>query len=599
MRKLVIIPFVFITFSLFAAPIGEKRAREIASKFFESSATRSSAVVLDMEWAGSDLESATPNNATRSAVGNSEDMDEALVYIYNRVDTKGFVAIAGDDSVAEPILACSLNNRFDTQDMPDGAKAILQAWCEQIADARAENNIQTTATFASTTGIGNVVCSYETATWGQSAPFNGKSPTHNGKKTPSGCVATAVGIICKYWEWPLSGEGTTPEYSYTDDNGNPRTIYENKLGHSYDYSLLKMEYASSYTKAEGDMVATLLYDLACACYMKFGEDGSGANSKNATRAMMDHFKYSKGALYLYHAGRSEKEWDTMLQENMKTYGPMLFRGNSEKSGHAFVLDGYTDKRYFHINYGWNGNSNGYYLLPNISYYKNQAAAFYLEPDRDGTSTYRDYLTLTSATSSSGAVYRGIYTKEVEYKVGQQFSMPFRITNQGLGPYSGKYCVAHCDKDGKIKEILWEKDRSESNLSSSASNSGTWKLTINEEIELGDRLRVFYMSENTDNWERVFRDPNSETSHDEVILKATPAEVAKMLQLSYNKESKTFTFTSENAIQYSVKRAEGGDVHSGAVPSFTSTEIDMSMCESGKYTFSFASGGEPYTLSVIL
>ena len=595
MRRLILIPFVFIAFSLFAAPIGEKMAREIALQFFASQGTRAYSTQLEIEWAGSDMEYPVQSPANRSAVGNAE-LDEALLYIYNRLDRKGFVVVAGDDVAKRPVLAGSLESNFDSTNMPDGAKAILQAWCKQLADARATNSISAT-TRDSSSGFGNMICSYDTAVWGQSAPFNGLSPTHNGTKTPCGCVATAAGIICKYWEWPLQGEGTTPEYTYTDDSGMTHTGLPRKLGHEYDWSLMKMDYRNSYIKAEGDMVATLLYDLGCAFRMQFGVDGSGANTKFATQGLMNHFRYSKGALFFYHSGRTEAEWIKMLQDNLKDYGPTFFSGSSDTGGHAFVLDGCTDKGYFKINYGWAGSSNGYYLLPDIKYYKGQGAAFYLKPDYDGTSQYRDFLTLTSRTSST-RTYQGIHTAETEYQVGREFAASINFSNAGLGPFSGEVCIAHCDKDGDIKEVLYTVSRQAKALNSGSSVGYHTGVTINRTIEVGDRLRVFYRSAGTNNeWERIFR--GNEKSYDEVILKATPAEVAKTLTLAYNKESKTLSFTSENAIQYSITNSSGAVIASGNVASFTPTDISLANAGSGTFSCSFASGGEPYLLTLKL
>ena len=86
MKKLLFIPLLFISVSLSAFPIGEKKAREIATQFFAQTVTRGAAVNLELEWAGVDINAAM----TRGAVG---DVDEALMYIYNRADSKGFVTL--------------------------------------------------------------------------------------------------------------------------------------------------------------------------------------------------------------------------------------------------------------------------------------------------------------------------------------------------------------------------------------------------------------------------------------------------------------------------------------------------------------------------
>ena len=597
MRRLIVIPFIFITLSLFAAPIGEQKAREIALKFFGTSGTRTSSVVLEMEWAGSDIESVEKSGGvTRSsAVGSENDVEEALVYIYNRVDTKGFVVVAGDDKVKKPILAFSYDNTFDVENMPDGAKAILQAWCQQVAAIRTSNRLSA-ATRADDTSVGNIVCKHETALWNQRKPYNNETPVFDGEELPCGCVATASGIICRYYEWPEKGVGTTPEYTYKDDIGVQRTIPANELGRIYDYSKLKMDYKDGYTEEEGAMVAALLYDLGTSFRMKFGQDGSGANTSTAAASLVKYFSYSKGTLYISHLGRSEEEWSSMLQKNISEYGPTQFRGNSQSGGHSFVLDGYTDQNYFSINYGWGGSSNGYYLLPNISYYKNQGAIFYLKPDKDGTSEYRDYVTLQAYTANSGNVYRGVYTTAKEYKVGLNFRMYVAMASSGLADFYGYICVAHCDKSGNIKEIICTKEKTATPLKSTASGFNSINA-ISKSIEEGDRLRVFYKGINSDEWVRALSGESG--AYDEVLLWATPQEVAKSLKISYEKDSKIFTFASQHSIQYSITNASGSVVKSGKAASFNTTEIDLSELESGIYTFSFASGGEPYKLNIKL
>ncbi len=37
-----------------------------------------------------------------------------------------------------------------------------------------------------------------------------------------------------------------------------------------------------------------------------------------------------------------------------------------RGGHAFVLDGYDSNDYFHVNWGWYGRSNGYFLINHLS-----------------------------------------------------------------------------------------------------------------------------------------------------------------------------------------------------------------------------------------
>ena len=596
MKRLIVIPFILLSLSLFAAPIGEQRAKEIAMNFFASSNTRSSSVVLDLEWAGSDAESLEfINSTTRSSDSEAEGANKALIYIYNRIDTKGFVVVAGDDNVERAIIAFSLSNTFNTKDMPEGAKAMLQAWCEQIAAAR--NSKAPKVVTRAETGVGNVVCQYETALWGQNAPYNTHSPMYDGDKTPSGCVATAMAILCYYHKWPEKGVGTTPEYTYKDDLGISRTIPANELGRTYDYSLMLSDYSNGYTEEQGLQVADLMYDLGTSVKMAYGQDGSGANSFTATSSMVKYFGYSKGAIHVSHNGYTEEEWTVILKNNIKEYGPTKFRGSSDSSGHAFILDGFTDANYFSINYGSNGKGNGYYLLPNISFYKDQAAGIGLIPDRDGTSEYRNYLTLRYMETTSGVIYRGLYTVATIYETGVPFQCYVMVTNSGIGDFYGYFCIAHCDKDNNIKKVLYQVNRTSRKIGPKGYLSIAKDMTISNNIEVGDCLRVFYRGSDDEEW--ILARRNSTQAYDKVLLCATPQEVAQSLNLEYDKESKSLSFLSEHAIQYVIKNAAGVVVVSNNVASHTTEQIDLSLLESGTYTCSFASGGEPYNFRLKL
>ncbi len=596
MKRILIIPFVFITLSLFAAPIGEKQAREIALQFFASQGTRSASPRLEIEWAGSDIASERTINATRSSAINNENLDEALVYIYNRTDTNGFVVVAGDDNVNKPILAFSRTNTFTMEDMPDGAKAILQGWCEQIAAARSGNNLSAT-TRATTYTTGEVVCEYETALWGQGAPFKDKSP--NGR---IGCVTTALAIVAHYHKWPSEGFGTTAEYSYRGSDGKTHVVPANKLGHKYNYDNMLYKYKGvNYTEKQAEAVATFFYDIGTAVGAMFDENNTTPIFDWAL-GMSTYFRYNKSSIKLVSASYTSQEWLDMLKQNLENCGPMIYRGTHEtdNGGHAFVMDGYTDGNYFHFNFGWDGSSNGYYLLDNTSFPRFQAAIFYMTPDKDGTSTHQDLLSLVSFTGSSGIIYKGLHTNAIDYKNEEQFATYIGLINAGNVNFSGEIGIAHCDKDNNIKKVVSSKT-----IDLNAEKKDEYIFTIQistNEIEVGDKLLIVYKGKYSHNWQiaRRYSDlRNPKIAYDEVLLKATAEDVAESLNLTYNKGDKSLVFTSEHAIQYSMTDASGVEVSTGNVPSFTSTTIDLSSLEPGTYTCSFASGGKPYILTLKL
>lgn len=590
MKKIILLISIISTLSLSAAPIGEKRAKEIANNFFAAHSTRSTAPVLSLEWAGNDFDAPTSTRAT-------VDAENALLYIYNRADAEGFVVVAGDDRVEKSIIAFSHEGSFDVNDMPDGTKALLQAWCEQIADTRSGNRLSATR---ATDNVGNVVCEYETAKWRQNSPYNKYTParpdggTGNGGNSPVGCQAVALAIICHYHQWPDMGVGTIPEYESTKDG--TRTIPANELGQTYDYSKMLVRYTSgNYTDEQIDDAARLMYDLGTAVKMQYGNSGSSAASGDIKKAMATYFKYSYNMRRVEASWYGDSEWVELLKENINRCGPTFLRGESETGGgHAFVLDGYTDADYFHLNYGVEESKNIWQLLPNIYYCKNQAAMFDMVPDKDGSTANAGGM-MSLYGFQWGDDYRyGIETNASSYKAGENFKTTLSYLSDGVVNFTGTIMVAHCNKNDEIKDILWTFDAV---LNAGSLSSISFDAALSNSVESGDCLRMFYKNEGQEEWS-LSRRSNGNTS-DKVLLSATPQEVAESLSLTYTKSSKTISIFSAHATQYTITNASGMVVTSGEVASRNWADIDVSTFESGTYTCSFACGGEPYKLIVNL
>ena len=130
MKRVLIIPLLFIAFALSAAPIGERKAREIATSFFAKTSTRSASVAVELEWSGDGLVGA---NVAPLTMANT---DESLLYVYNRTDEAGFVVVAGDDGVEKQIVAFSHDNKLQIKNLSDGARYLLEGWCKRCMKLR-------------------------------------------------------------------------------------------------------------------------------------------------------------------------------------------------------------------------------------------------------------------------------------------------------------------------------------------------------------------------------------------------------------------------------------------------------------------------------
>lgn len=359
------------------------------------------------------------------------------------------------------------------------------------------------------------------------------------------------------------------------------------------------DYSGDYTTTQGNAVATLLYDLGTMVKMNYHPTGSGAFDRDAAIALTTHCKYSKGAKLVSHAGYTEEEWTALLQNNLKTYGPTYFSGSGESGGHAFVLDGCTDKGFFQINFGWGGYGNGYFLLPNIEFYEWQQAIIELAPDKNQTSTYEDYLLVYD----NGTI-PGLLSDATVYEQGKEFEVAFCVDNKGIVDFEGTIALCLCDYTGNIKEVLVG-----GNTTIKVGYYSWWtnqKVTITSTIETGDRLRIYYQGSNSGGEAQWARAYNPEAVN-ELIICGSAEDIARSLTLNYtpqydNGENvvKLIEFRSDMAIQWQLWNEDKSQkFREEETTANTYDRFNFSNTIKGTYWLRvYASGTEYYDLELV-
>ena len=208
----------------------------------------------------------------------------------------------------------------------------------------------------------------------QGTPYNNLCPVLNGGRAVTGCVATAMAQVMRYWKYPAVGEGTAV---YTSSNGAATYDF---AAHPFDWDNILNTYTIStfggvtnYNTAQASAVAELMLACGASVNMDYDAAGSGSYISNAYTAMRDKFKYSPDIRYLETNDPDWDDWAEALSEQFHKGLPVLYGGVSTSGGHAFVLDGYyidtltsgNTRTLFHVNWGWNGSQNGYFLLPKL------------------------------------------------------------------------------------------------------------------------------------------------------------------------------------------------------------------------------------------
>lgn len=281
---------------------------------------------------------------------------EAAVYVFNNPGTTGYWVLSADDSAA-PVLGYSSGGAFNAEEMPEQMKWWIEEYGRQINYAR-ENGIPAYA--PSTRSARKPVDPLVKTKWDQGAPFNRQCPEIKGKRALTGCVATAMAQVMKYWNYPELGTGTgSVTVSQTSE-----TLSMSFSEQKFDWTNMLDWYGSGaiYTDMQADAVAYLMKACGYSCDMNYDLTASGSLGMHAGVALINNFKYNPNMQFLDRDYFTAEQWENLLYDELAGGRPVLYGGVSPSGGHEFVCDGYSSDGYFHFNWGWSGMSDGYFLL---------------------------------------------------------------------------------------------------------------------------------------------------------------------------------------------------------------------------------------------
>ncbi len=329
--------------------------------------------------------------------------DIASVYAVNLSDNNGFVLVGGNSQSNEIIGYCDHGN-FDPETMPSNMRAWLNSYVatashvKDIKKARSQSADSQTATKSPITPLLK-------SKWSQLQPYNNDCPVIDDKRCPTGCTITAMAQIMYYHRWPVESSTAIPSYAPSNSNGTnyptlpalePTTFDWDKMYNTYD------------NNEDGGEVAKLMKYLGTASHALYGKNETGAYCHYALQAIIQYFNYDAGARPMWRRQMSYDQWIDKLYTELQAKRPVMFSGSSITNGHTFVVDGYDEEDFFHINWGWGGTSDGYYRVifmdpkeqgtggsaSNEAYSYEQVAYFGIQPNTSGQA-YAPRLTVLS------------------------------------------------------------------------------------------------------------------------------------------------------------------------------------------------------------
>ena len=466
-RVYLLVAVCFLATLGYAERVTETDAAQAANNFFEMKSSASKPILR--------------------RVKSQSQTEMPSFYVYQNEGGEGWVMIAADDRVM-PVLAYSRTGKFDLDNIPVNAKEWFARYDSEIRFAQQENlqadeqvrsqwsDLRQKRLTVSTAT--EVVSALVTTTWDQAPYYNQACPNDSyltgnpyyGHPV-TGCVATAMAQVMKYWEWPEKGTGSRT-YSYTNkeykDAGYKRNWPYGDITASfgtttYDWNNMPKALDASSSSTQVKAVSTLMFHCGVACKMMYGEE-SGAVVTDAGNGMIDYFSYSnemKEGGYNW-AGYNvsdyedlyyKADWIKILKDELDARRPIIYSGGV----HCFVCDGYDSDDKFHFNWGWGGLDDGFYALTSLrpstqygigggdyDFTSNQYALFNIRPNDPTVLPAADREKFDIQMNAAISMEKD----SVLYKKGE-ISVKANISNDGIADFNGNFACYLYSADSTI------------------------------------------------------------------------------------------------------------------------------------------------------
>ena len=413
-KSYLLLLMLFVSIVAMGGPVTPDEARQKIAKF------------MSPRRAGAVSESALKLVATSHYLAQ-EDVMAASYYVFNVGESQGYVIAAADDWVPA-VLGYSDKGKFDPQNMPDNMKAWLQSYDDQMKYLSEHPE----AAAPQKTVTGSSINPMLETEWNQGYPYNMFCPMDGSKQCVTGCVATAMAQVMFFWKYPKQTAAEIPGYTSSTKKIEMPAI---AAGSSIDWDNMLPKYNGSESDTQQEAVAELMLLCGTAVQMDYTASSSGAASSRVADAWLDWLDYDAATKYENRSKYRLAAWNQKVYDELKVGRPVLYSGQSSGGGHAFVIDGYGGDDYFHVNWGWGGGSNNYFLLsildPGSSagigassstdgYSFGQGAIFGAQPNTGQSPVVKVVMTTTQVRSDLGSEFTRSATTE-DFSVDVSFN----------------------------------------------------------------------------------------------------------------------------------------------------------------------------------
>ncbi|MFP4460214.1 MAG: C10 family peptidase [Candidatus Zixiibacteriota bacterium] len=293
--------------------------------------------------------------------------DEILAHIAH-LEPKGFIAISTDTRI-DPVIAYSFDNNFNMEETPQNIALSMikqdikfrQSSFERTSQTELDENRNLWVRYLSKDDrLSEYFSDMEiygpsiSTNWGQGSPYNAYAPLDpmTGRRSVTGCVATAITMCLNYYQWPPSIKFYDYD-NYTSEYTDPPIYVEAEPA-----SIDSIDWREAETRPSWDNVARVMFAAGVSTDMNYSSRASGT------------WVYSWHFLTDFGFGRADDispEYDGFydhLASSIIADKPAMMSVYGDDGGHQINCDGYNSSTgRFHLNMGWEGSGNGWYSLP--------------------------------------------------------------------------------------------------------------------------------------------------------------------------------------------------------------------------------------------
>lgn len=190
-----------------------------------------------------------------------------------------------------------------------------------------------------------------------------------------GCVATAFAQVMKYWRYP----DKMPEIDRSDD----ATDSDEYPFDCYRWDDMPDKPERGVTELNCMAIGRLVRDLGIVGNANYGPTGTGMSTANVANCLAETFSYvgaSCNSVTIESFADVQDSWwiRAALTGSLIAGKPIVvaIRDIDDNGGHSVVFDGYgilgtgqDETVCYHVNFGWAGKSNCWYIPPSLDYFE--------------------------------------------------------------------------------------------------------------------------------------------------------------------------------------------------------------------------------------